>query len=172
MMSNTLSRLTMSADNFNNYPSTYLEVPMKTTMVRKEDVTRNWFLVDAAGKRVGRVAVEVANVLRGKNKPTFTPHVDTGDFVVVINTDKLELTGNKWESKKYYRHSRFFGSMKETKAAEMKEKNSPFIIEDAVKGMLPKNKLARNIIKKLKVYPGAEHPHSAQKPELLDIKVK
>lgn len=138
---------------------------MKTWNAKTEEVDRKWFVVDAAGLRVGRLATHVANILRGKNLPTFTPHADAGGFVVVINCEKIELTGNKWNAKKYYRHSRWFGSLKAKTAEQMRNDNPEFIIQDAVKGMLPVNKLSKTLITKLKVYPGAEHPHAAQKPE-------
>lgn len=138
---------------------------MKTWNAKTEEVDRKWFVVDAAGLRLGRLATHVANILRGKNLPTFTPHADAGGFVVVINCDKIELTGNKWKQKKYYRHSRWFGSLKEKTAEQMRNDDPEFIIQDAVKGMLPVNKLSKTLITKLKVYPGAEHPHAAQKPE-------
>ncbi len=143
---------------------------MKTWNAKTEEADRKWFIVDAAGLKVGRLATHVANILRGKNLPTFTPHADVGGFVVIINSDKIELTGNKWNAKKYYRHSRFFGSLKEKTAAQMKDDNPEFIIHDAVKGMLPNNKLSYSLITKLKVYAGAEHPHAAQKPEAYVIK--
>lgn len=145
---------------------------MKTWNAKTEETDRQWYVVDASGLRLGRLATHVANVLRGKNLPTFTPNADAGGFVVVINSDKIELTGNKWNTKKYYRHSRFFGSLKEKTAEIMRAENSAFIIEDAVKGMLPVNKLSKTLITKLKVYPGAEHPHAAQKPQAYTIKVK
>lgn len=145
---------------------------MKTWNAKPEEVERKWWIVDASGLRVGRVATHVANLLRGKNKPQFTPHVDTGDFVVVINTDKMELTGSKWEDKKYYRHSRFFGSLKEKTAAQMKKEDSTFIIHEAVRGMLPTNKMSRHLILKMKSYNGADHPHAAQKPAPYTIEVK
>lgn len=138
---------------------------MKTYVAKTDEVQRKWFIVDAAGQRVGRVATHVANLLRGKGKPTFTPHVDCGDFVVVINTDQLELTGGKWETKKYYRHSRHFGSMKEKTAGQMKEEDSTFVLHEAVRGMLPTNKLSRHSLLKLKMYTDAQHPHASQKPE-------
>ncbi len=138
---------------------------MKTYVAKTDEIERKWFVIDAAGQRVGRVATHIANLLRGKNKPIFTPHVDCGDFVVVINTDKLELTGGKWESKKYYRHSRYFGSMKEKTAGQMKTEDSAFVLREAVRGMLPTNKLSRHSLLKMKAYAGAEHPHAAQKPE-------
>ncbi|MFN3696834.1 MAG: 50S ribosomal protein L13 [Pseudobdellovibrio sp.] len=145
---------------------------MKTWNAKTEETDRQWFVVDAAGLRLGRVATHVANILRGKNLPTFTPNADAGGFVVVINSDKIEMTGNKWNTKKYYRHSRFFGSLKEKTATQMKEHDSAFIIQDAVKGMLPVNKLSKTLINKLKVYTGAEHPHAAQKPQAYTIKTK
>ena len=143
---------------------------MKTWNAKTEEADRKWFIVDAAGLKVGRLATHVANILRGKNLPTFTPHADVGGFVIIINSDKIELTGNKWNAKKYYRHSRFFGSLKEKTAAQMKDDNPEFIIQDAVKGMLPTNKLSYSLITKLKVYAGADHPHAAQKPEAYVIK--
>ena len=146
---------------------------MKTTSyVTKEQAQRNWVLVDANGQTVGRLATQIANLLRGKNKPDFTPNTDNGDFVVVINASKVHFSGSKWDVKKYYRHSRFFGSMKETTAREMLDKDPGFILQDAVKGMLPKNKLSRDLMKKLKLFAGAEHEHEAQKPQALTIKTK
>lgn len=145
---------------------------MKTWNAKTEDTDRKWFVVDAAGQRLGRVATHVANILRGKNLPTFTPHADAGGFVVIINSDKIEMTGNKWNTKKYYRHSRFFGSLKEKTAEQMKQDDSMFIVSEAVRGMLPVNKLSKTLINKLKVYPGADHPHAAQKPEAYTIKSK
>lgn len=142
---------------------------MKTWNAKKEEVEPKWFLVDATDLSLGRLSTRIATVLRGKHQPTFTPHVDTGDFVVVINADKVTMSGNKWNSKTYYRKSRFFGSLKETSAQEMLEKNPEFIITDSVQGMLPKTKLGRKMLQKLKVYAGSEHPHQAQKPEALTI---
>lgn len=142
---------------------------MKTWNAKAGDVEQKWWVVDASGKTLGRMATEIAKILRGKNKPTFTPHVDTGDFVVVINSDKVEMSGNKWNSEKFYSHSRYFGSLKELTAAQLRQKDPNRIVVEAVKGMLPKNKLSRQVIKKLKVYAGGEHPHSAQKPEALTI---
>ncbi len=136
---------------------------MKTYMAKDGEIVRDWHIVDASGQRVGRIATQIATILRGKHKPTFTPHTDTGDFVVVINTDKLELTGDKWQSKKFFSHSRFFGSLKEKTAAQMKEEDPSFVLREAVRGMLPTNKLSRHILLKLKTYPGADHPHAAQK---------
>ncbi|GAB7028045.1 50S ribosomal protein L13 [Geotalea toluenoxydans] len=143
---------------------------MKTTQVAKKDeVTRDWYLVDADNKVLGRIATEIANVLRGKNKPTFTPSVDTGDFVIVVNADKIQLTGNKNADKIYYSHSGFPGGLKEISAGKLLEKKPEDLIKKAVKGMLPKNKLARHMIKKLKIYTGTDHPHAAQQPKALSI---
>ncbi|MCB0420771.1 MAG: 50S ribosomal protein L13 [Bdellovibrionales bacterium] len=144
---------------------------MKTWMAKKEeaDSLRDWYVVDATDKTLGRLATEVANVLRGKRKPTFTPHVDTGDFVVVVNSDKIKMSGNKWDAKRYYRHTGFFGSLKEMTAREMLEKDSTQIIKNAVQHMLPKNRLSYRVINKLKIYKTAEHPHAAQKPQALNI---
>ncbi|AJE02515.1 50S ribosomal protein L13 [Geobacter pickeringii] len=143
---------------------------MKTTKVaKKEEVTREWFLVDADSKVLGRVATEIANILRGKKKPTYTPSVDTGDFVIVVNAEKIALTGNKMADKVYYSHSGFPGGLKEITAGKLLEKKPEDVIRKAVKGMLPKNKLARHMLKKLKVYAGGAHPHEAQQPKVLDI---
>lgn len=137
----------------------------KTWMAKKEEAERNWWVVDAADQRVGRLATTIANLLRGKHKPTFTPHTDAGDFVVVINTDKVQMTGDKLNTKKYFSHSRFFGSLKEKTAAEMQQEDSTFIVHEAVRGMLPTNKLSRDLMKKLKLFKGAEHTHATQKPQ-------
>ena len=125
---------------------------MKTWTAKSEEVERAWWLVDATDKTLGRISTEIANILRGKNKPTFTPNVDTGDFVVVLNSDKIRLSGNKWDAKKYYHHTGYFGSIKELSAREQLQKDSTEIITKAVKGMLPRNRLASQMIKKLKVY--------------------
>ena len=139
---------------------------MRTTFMAKgHEVERKWLVVDAEGQTLGRLASEVAAILRGKHKPTFTPNVDTGDFVIVINADKIHLTGNKLDGKIYYRHTQFAGGLKTRTAGEMKEKYPTQMIELAVKGMLPKNSLGRKMFTKLNVYAGAEHPHAAQKPE-------
>ena len=138
---------------------------MSTTLAKKETVERKWYVIDAAGKPLGRTAVTVANLLRGKTKPTFTPNVDCGDFVIVINTDKAILTGKKLEQKSYYRVSGWIGGLKETKARIMMETRSDYAMELAVKGMLPKNTLGRNALTRLHLYKGEEHPHAAQKPE-------
>jgi large subunit ribosomal protein L13 len=142
---------------------------MKTWNAKKEDFddNRKWYLVDAEGQSVGRLSTKIAMVLSGKLKPTYTPYVDTGDMVVVINADKITMTGNKWADKKYFRRSRFFGSLKETTAKEMLEKKPTFILEDAIQGMLPKTKLGKQMITKLKLYAGSEHPHKAQNPQAL-----
>lgn len=143
---------------------------MKTYMANNQTIERKWFVVDAAGKRVGRLATEVATVLRGKGKPTFTPHVDCGDYVIVINAEKVEFTGNKWADKKYYRHSQYPGGLRETTAKRMNETFPERIVEFAVKGMLPKGRLGRAMVKKLYVYAGSEHPHAAQTPEVMELK--
>ncbi len=143
---------------------------MKTTPVaKKEEVTRDWYLVDVDNKVLGRVATEIANVLRGKNKPVFTPSVDTGDFVIVVNAEKIALTGKKTSDKIYYSHSGFPGGLKEISAGKLLEKKPEDLIKKAVKGMLPKNKLARHMLKKLKIYTGSDHPHAAQQPKALNI---
>lgn len=143
---------------------------MKTTKVaKKEEVARDWFLVDADNKVLGRMATEIANILRGKKKPIYTPSVDTGDFVVVVNAEKIQLTGNKLADKMYYSHSGFPGGIKSIAAGKLIEKKPEDLIRKAVKGMLPKNKLARHMLKKLKVYAGPAHPHEAQQPKTLDI---
>jgi large subunit ribosomal protein L13 len=142
---------------------------MQTKYPNVEEMKKTWWLIDAANQPLGRVATRVASLLRGKHKPSFTPHMDTGDFVVVINAEKVALSGNKWEDKTYFRHSRFFGSLKETSAAEMREKNPAELLEKAVHGMLPTNKLSRRLIRKMKAYAGADHPHKAQKLETFTI---
>ena len=144
---------------------------MKTFMAKAEEMNRKWYVVDAAGKPLGRISSEVAKVLRGKNKPTYTPHVDTGDHVIVINAEKVVLTGNKLDQKIYRHYSGWIGGMKETKYRQMMEKTPEKVIELAVKGMLPHNSLGRAMFRKLKVYKGAEHEHQAQKPEILEINV-
>ena len=141
----------------------------KTYMAKPDEVERNWYVVDAAGKTLGRLASEIAQVLRGKHKPEFTPHVDTGDYVIVVNAEKVELTGNKWKDKIHYKHSNYPGGLKQTPYEELRKKKPTFIVEKAVKGMLPHNKLGRQIVKKLKVYEGPDHPHEAQQPEELEL---
>ncbi len=142
---------------------------MKTFVPKKSDITRQWFVVDAAGKTVGRISTEVAKVLRGKNKPTFTPHLDTGDGVVIVNAEKAVFTGNKWAQKKYFRSSGYVGNVKETTAEKMLEKKPTFILENAVAGMIPRTKFKKEILKRLKVTVGPEHRHDAQQPIVLEI---
>ena len=139
---------------------------MSTTLLKKETLERKWYVIDAAGKPLGRTAVTVANLLRGKHKVDFTPNVDCGDFVIVINTDKAVLTGKKLDQKKYYRVSGWIGGLKETKARDMMANRSDYAMEVAVKGMLPKNTLGKNAMTRLHLYKGAEHNHAAQKPEV------
>ena len=140
---------------------------MKTYMASASTIERKWYVVDADGCTLGRMASEVAKVLRGKNKPEFTPNVDTGDYVIVINAEKIKVTGKKLDQKIYYRHSEYVGGMKEATLKEMMAKKPEKVIELAVKGMLPKGPLGRQMLTKLHVYAGAEHPHAAQKPEVL-----
>ena len=140
---------------------------MKTYMANPDKIERKWYVVDAEGQTLGRLAAEVAKVIRGKNKPEFTPHIDTGDNVIVINAEKIKVTGKKLDQKVYYHHSDYVGGMKETTLREMMAKKPEQVIELAVKGMLPKGPLGRTMIKKLHVYAGAEHAHQAQKPEVL-----
>lgn len=143
------------------------EIPMKTYMASPTDIDRKWYVVDATGYTLGRLSSEIAKVLRGKNKPTFTPHVDTGDYVIVTNAENIKVTGKKLDQKIYYHHSEYVGGMKETDLKTMLEKKPEKVIELAVKGMLPKGPLGRAMRKKLFVYAGAEHPHAAQQPEEL-----
>ena len=140
-----------------------------TYSAKTSELERKWYVIDAEGKVVGRLASEVAKILRGKNKPTFTPNVDTGDFVIVINTDKMVFTGNKLEDKIYRRHTGYIGNMKETQAKDMMAKDSTKILMLAVKGMLPKNSLGRKMLTKLRVYAGSEHEQAAQKPEVYNF---
>ena len=139
----------------------------KTKSQRKEDVERKWYVVDADGQVLGRMCTSIAHVLRGKHRPEYTPHVDCGDNVIVINADKVRLTGSKVEQKTYLRYSGYPGGQKKTTAREMQDKNPAFIVENAVRGMLPKTRLGRAMFNKLFVYTGSEHPHQAQKPEVL-----
>ncbi|MBS4220996.1 50S ribosomal protein L13 [Bacillus sp. FJAT-49711] len=144
---------------------------MRTTyMAKASEIERKWYVVDAEGKTLGRLASEVASILRGKHKPTFTPHVDTGDHVILINADKIELTGKKLSDKIYYRHTGFAGGLKTRTAGEMRAKYPTKMLELAIKGMLPKGSLGRQMGKKLHVYAGAEHPHQAQKPEVYELR--
>ena len=142
---------------------------MGTFMAKPADVQRNWYVLDATGKPLGRLATEAARLLRGKHKPIFTPHIDTGDFVIIINADKIVLTGNKLEQKKYYRHSGYPGGLKTMAYKDFLAKQPEKVVEKAVKGMIPKNRLGSAIYKKLKVYAGGEHPHMAQKPEVWEF---
>ncbi len=146
---------------------------MKTTfMANPNTIERKWYVVDAEGKTLGRLAAEVAKVLRGKNKPTFTPHVDTGDHVIVVNAAKVRLTGKKLIQKTYFRHSGYPGGSTFVTAGNMLEKHPERVVEMAVRGMLPKNKLGEQMYRKLNVYAGAEHPHAAQKPEVLELDIR
>ncbi|NTU43340.1 MAG: 50S ribosomal protein L13 [Nitrospirales bacterium] len=142
---------------------------MKTQFAKKEDINRKWYVVDAKDQILGRMATQIASYLRGKHKPTFTPNVDTGDFMIVINADKVKVTGNKLIDKKYYSHSGYIGSITEKSLKERMEKEPEKVIWDAVWGMLPKNRLGRSMITKLKVYSGPEHGHQAQKPETVEL---
>ncbi|AUH49857.1 50S ribosomal protein L13 [Chromobacterium sp. ATCC 53434] len=142
---------------------------MKTFSAKPHEVKREWYVVDAADKVLGRLAAEIARRLRGKHKPEFTPHVDTGDFIVVVNVEKLRVTGTKAQDKKYYRHSGYPGGIYERTFTELQNQFPERVLEKAVKGMLPKGPLGYAMIKKLKVYSGAEHPHSAQQPKVLEI---
>ena len=143
---------------------------MKSYMANPSTIERKWFIVDATGHTLGRLASEVANVLRGKNKPVFTPHVDTGDYVIIINAEKIKVSGKKLDQKIYYNHSDYVGGMKETTLKDMLAKKPTYVVEHAVKGMLPKGPLGRQMMSKLHVYAGENHGHEAQKPEVLEIK--
>ena len=143
---------------------------MKTYMAKPDSINRIWYVVDADGKRLGRLASEIASVLRGKHKPEFTPHLDTGDHVIVINAEKVALTGNKENQKLYRRHTGYTGNLKTISYQDMMEKHPERIVQIAVKGMVAHNKLGRQVLAKLHVYAGSEHPHQAQKPEVLEIK--
>lgn len=144
---------------------------MRTTfMANANNIERKWYVVDAEGKTLGRLSTEVATLLRGKHKPTFTPHVDTGDHVIIINAEKIELTGNKLNDKIYYRHSQFPGGLKSRTALEMRTNYPTKMLELAIKGMLPKGTLGRQMFKKLHVYAGSEHPHQAQQPEVYELR--
>ena len=143
---------------------------MKTYFPKEGEITKNWYLVNAEGVVLGRLAAQVAAILRGKTKPTYTPHADTGDFIIVVNAEKVKLTGNKLNDKSYERHSGYPGSLKVVNAKTMLQKKPEDVITIAVKGMLPKNILGRQLLKKLKVYKGSNHPHKAQMPKELDIK--
>jgi large subunit ribosomal protein L13 len=144
---------------------------MKTFALKKENVDRQWFVIDASDKILGRIATKIADRIRGKDKPTFTPHTDGGDYVVVINAEKIKVTGEKFNDKKYYTHSLYPGGLKTKTFREMNEKHPERIIEEAVKGMLPKNKLGKQMFKKLKVYKGENHPHESQEPQIWEPKL-
>ena len=143
---------------------------MKSFMASPATIEKKWYVVDATGHTLGRLSSEIAAILRGKNKPTFTPHIDTGDYVIVVNADKIKVTGKKMDQKIYYNHSDYVGGMRETTLAEMMAKKPTEVITLAVKGMLPKGPLGRSMITKLHVFAGPEHPHAAQTPEVLEIK--
>lgn len=145
---------------------------MKTYSAKPHEVQQDWLLVDAEGQTLGRLATQIAHRLRGKHKPVFTPHVDTGDFIVVINAEKVKLTGKKVQDKKYYRHTGYPGGIRETTAEKMLATKPTDILTIAVRGMLPKNSLGRKMLSKLKVYTGNAHPHSAQQPQPLELKLK
>ena len=142
---------------------------MKTYSAKPGEITREWYLVDAEGKTLGRLATQIADTLRGKRKPQFTPHVDTGDFVVVVNAEKIQVTGNKLDQKKYYRHSGYPGGLRERTLRQQLDRRPTEVLRIAVKGMLPKNTLGRQQLKKLKVYAGPEHPHGPQNPKPLEL---
>jgi large subunit ribosomal protein L13 len=145
------------------------KVEMKTYVAKSEDIEKKWYLIDAKGKTVGRLATKIAKLLRGKDKPQFTPYADIGDFVIVINADKVRFTGKKWSQKTYYWHTPYPGGLKSITAGELLKKNPEEIIRKAVWGMLPKTKWQKKLIKRLKVYSGDNHPHHAQKPEPLEV---
>ena len=142
---------------------------MKTISAKSESVQRDWYVIDADGKTLGRMAAEIASRLRGKHKPEFTPHVDTGDYIVVVNAEKVRVTGNKAKAKMYHHHSGYIGNLKSISFEKLIEKAPERTIQLAVKGMLPRGPLGRAMFKKLKVYPGAEHPHTAQQPKVLNV---
>lgn len=142
---------------------------MKTTMAKANEVDRKWYVIDAEDKVLGRLATEVATLLRGKHKPIYTPHVDTGDYVIIINADKVKLTGTKWDNKIHASHTGYPGGRREVVYKEIREKHPERVIEYAVKGMLPKSRLGRSMFGKLKVYAGPDHPHEAQKPEVYEV---
>lgn len=142
---------------------------MKTFQAKKETIERKWYVVDAEGKTLGRLATEVASVLKGKHKPIYTPHVDCGDYVIIVNAEKIVLTGKKWTDKMYYRHSKYPGGLKATSAEDVMAKHPTRMVEQAVKGMLPKTRLGADMYRKLFVYAGPDHKHEAQQPEALEV---
>ena len=149
-----------------------MQLMRRSTVAKKETVAQDWYLVDATDQIVGRLAVRLATILMGKHKPIYTPHVDTGDFLVVVNCEKVHFTGKKWERKVYRHHTGRIGGLKEAKAADVLRRHPDRILRQAVKRMLPKTKLGRKMIKKLKIYAGSEHPHQAQEPQELVIKTR
>jgi len=142
---------------------------METTSIRLEEITRDWYLIDAQDQILGRLASRVAKILRGKNKPYFTPHMDMGDFVIIINAEKIKVTGNKEEDKNYFRHSGYPGALTKINLKQVREHHPEKIISNAVKGMLPHNRLGRKLLKHLKIYTSAVHPHNAQQPQIITI---
>ncbi|MCF8009165.1 MAG: 50S ribosomal protein L13 [Halanaerobiales bacterium] len=142
---------------------------MTTYMAKPNEVEKKWYIVDAKDKTLGRLSSKIATVLRGKHKPEYTPHVDTGDFVIVVNAEKVALSGKKWDEKMYYKHSQYPGGLKEMTYGELKKKKPEEIIRHAVDGMIPNNKLGKKMMKKLKIYAGSKHPHQAQQPEELEV---
>jgi large subunit ribosomal protein L13 len=142
---------------------------VKTISVREQDVKRDWYVIDAQGQTLGRLATRTATILRGKHKPDFTPHVDCGDYVIIVNADKVHVTGQKMTQKRYYRHSGYLGGLKEVSLRDQLQTFPNRVLEAAVRGMLPKNRLGRRLFKKLKVYAGPDHPHQAQQPKSLDL---
>ncbi|MBM3709425.1 MAG: 50S ribosomal protein L13 [Actinobacteria bacterium] len=144
-------------------------VGSKTFSAKKKDIEKKWFLIDAKGKNLGRLSTEIVKILRGKNKPVFTPNIDCGDYIIVINASEIKVTGNKLADKLYYRHSGYVGNLKSMNLKEMLEKNPNFVLRNSVKGMLPHNKISRHVLKKLKIYAGDTHPHEAQKPQKIVI---
>ena len=146
-----------------------MQTIQKTYSMKASEIDKKWFLIDAEGMVLGRLSTKIANILRGKDKPEFTPHMDMGDFVIVINAEKITLTGTKSDKKKYFSHSGYPGGDKFTKITKFMEKKPEYVLMHAVKGMLPKNRLGRKIMKNLKIYSGSEHPHNSQKPEICDV---
>ena len=142
---------------------------MKTYVVNQEDITRKWFVVDADGKTLGRLASAIAQILRGKHKPIYSPHLDVGDYVVVVNAERIAVTGRKMDQKMYYRHTGYPGGIRESNLRDLLARHPTYAVKYAVRGMLPKNRLGRKMIKKLKIYAGPEHPHQAQQPETLEL---
>jgi large subunit ribosomal protein L13 len=151
------------------YGGEMVSVGSKTYSAKVENLEKKWFLIDAKGKNLGRLSTEIAKILRGKNKPIFTPNVDCGDYIIVINAREIKVTGNKLSGKMYYRHSGYVGNLKSTSLKEMLVKNPEFVLRNSIKGMLPHNALSRQVIRKLKIYAGDTHPHEAQKPHKIEV---